>query len=144
MSVCLSVMSDTLLVFTLLTAELNLTVHTVTCSSVRIDWTAVGNGAAEIVTVYNSTVHKGTKILTLNDLENRDYTTILSDLVADTQYTITVTVRYGNDSITVSNTTTATTEPGVHSGTGTLDASYSCICTHIHIRMLICYIYIYK
>ena len=128
---------DTLLVFTLLTVELNLTVHTVTCSSVRIDWTAVGNRAVEVVTVYNSTVHKGTKTLPLNALENRDYTTTLSDLVADTEYTITVTVRYGNDTITVSNTTTATTEPGVPSVTGTLDVNYSCICTYIHMYALI-------
>ena len=116
---------DTLLVFILLTVELNLTVHTVTCSSVRIDWTALGNRTAEFVTVYNSTVHKGTKNVILNAFENRNYTTTLSDLVADTEYTITVTVQYGNDSITVSNTTTATTEPGVPSGTGTLDVSYS-------------------
>ena len=109
----------------LLHTELNLTVHTVTCSSVRIDWTAVGNRAAEVVTVYNSTVHKGTKNVTLNALESRGYTTTLSDLVADTEYIITVTVRYGNDTITVSNTTTVTTEPGVPSGTGTLDVNYS-------------------
>ena len=121
--------------------ELSLTVHTVTCSSVRIDWTAVGNRAVEVVTVYNSTVHKGTKNLTLNALESRGYTTTLSDLVADTEYIITVTVRYGNDTITVSNTTTATTKPGLPSDTGTLDVNYICICTYIHTYAHIQYIY---
>ena len=120
--------------------ELNLTVHTVTCSSVRIDWTALGNRAAEVVTVYNSTVHKGTKKVTLNALENRNYAITLSDLVADTEYTITVTVRYGNDTITVSNTTTATTKPGLPSDTGTLDVNYICICTYIHTYAHIQYI----
>ena len=89
--------------------NLNLTVGTVTCSSITVSWTAADNRTADITIFYNSTVHSG-NVGYMRDA-SPPHTTTLPDLVADTEYTIKVTAKY-SDSTTASGTVTTNTSSG--------------------------------
>ena len=89
---------------------------TVTCSKVTISWTAVDKRTADFTIRYNSTVHSGAKNHTRD--ASPPHTTTLTKLVADTEYTITVTAQFDNDSTTVGDTVTVKTELGTPSDKG--------------------------
>ena len=91
---------------------------TVTCSNVTVSWTTKDNRTADFTIHYNSTVHSGTKNLTLNASSHDHHTTKLTNLVANTDYNITVTAQFDNDSTTVSDTVTVKTELGTPSDRG--------------------------
>ena len=74
------------------------------------------NRTADITIHYNSTVHSETKNLTMNASSHDHHTTKLTNLVADTEYTITVTAQFDNDSTTVSDN--VITKLGTPSGKG--------------------------
>ena len=107
-------MSQQLYLFTV-ELNLNLTVGTVTCSSVTVSWTTVDNRAANITILYNSTVHSG-NVGYMQDA-SPPHPTTLPDLVADTEYTITVTAKY-SDNTTTSGTVIASTKSGTPSDRG--------------------------
>ena len=95
-------------------ASLDLTVTSITCSNINISWTPVEqetlvNASAH----YSSSIHSG--VMTTEQVDEQvdepAHTLSLSNLVADTMYTITVTVKY-NDSTTASGNITANTMPG--------------------------------
>ena len=73
---------------------------------------------ADITIRYNSTVHIGAKNLTMNASSHDHHTTKLTNLVADTKYTVTVTAQFDNDSTTVSDNVTVKTELGTPFGKG--------------------------
>ena len=100
----------------MLPLALNVTVTEETCSSVNITWTANNNKTANVTILYNSVVHNNSVHYTQNASENR--TTNLTNLVADTEYTITVTTKYSDNS-TSNDTVTAKTKSGTPSGIGT-------------------------
>ena len=101
----------------LFTVELNLklTVGTVTCSTVNVSWSIVGNRAADITIFYNSTVHSGGE--DYMRAASPPHTRNLTNLVADTEYNITVTVTY-SDNTTTSGTVTTYTKSGTLSDQG--------------------------
>ena len=68
---------------------------------------------ADITIRYNSTLHIGAK-----NLSHDHHTTKLTNLVADTKYTVTVTAQFDNDSTTVSDNVTVKTELGTPFGKG--------------------------
>ena len=107
-------MSQHLYLFTV-EPKLNLTVGSVTCSSVTVSWTTVDNRTADITIFYNSTVHSG-NVDYMRDA-SPPHTTMLPDLVADTEYTITVTATYSANT-TTSGTVTANTSSGTTSDQG--------------------------
>ena len=102
----------------LFTVALNVSVGTVTCSNITISWIAADNRTADITIRYNSTVHSGAKNLSMAVSSYDHHTTKLTDLVADTEYNITVTAQFDNDSTTVSDTVTVKTELGTPSDRG--------------------------
>ena len=93
-----------------------MTVTEKTCSSVTISWTPEDSRTAHFLILYYSTVHSGTVNYTSD--ASPSYTTKLTNLVADTEYTIIVIAKY-NDNSTVSNTINARTKAGTPSGKGT-------------------------
>ena len=98
------------------TVALNVTVTKATCSSVTISWTPEDNRTTHFLILYNSSVHKRT-VNYMTDAAQH-HTTILTNLVADTEYTILVIAKY-NDNPTVNNTINARTKAGTPSGKGT-------------------------
>ena len=114
-----------------LTTELKLNYkrNKVTCSSVTISWTSEDNRTADFRILYNSTVHSGDK----NHKKDASppHTTKLTNLVADTEYTITVMAEYDNDGMTVSDTITVKTEAGAPSQTGIVDQQAIVHCTYL-------------
>ena len=76
------------------------------------------NRTADFTIHYNSTVHSEAKNLTMDASSHDHHTTKLTDLVAATDYNITVTTRFDNDSATVSDTVTVKTELGTPSEKG--------------------------
>ena len=80
------------------------------------------NRTADITIRYNSTVHSEIKNLTMNASSHDHHTTKLTNLVADTNYTITVTAQFDNDSTTVNDTVTVKTELGTPSDKGMRNA----------------------
>ena len=96
-----------------------MTVTEETCNSVTISWTLEDNRTAHFLILYNSTVHIGT--VNYRPDTSSPYTTKLTNLVADTEYIVTVVAEYGNDSLTLSNAIIANTKPGSSSMKGTLD-----------------------
>ena len=109
----------------------NVTGTEVTCSSINIFWTAADNRTANITIHYNSTVHSGA-VDYVQDVSPL-HTTMLTNLVADTQYNITVTAKYDDDSMAVSNATSARTKAGEPSMKGTVT------CCIFHIRYALYY-----
>ena len=107
-----------------------MTVTEETCSSVTISWTLEDNRTAHFLILYNSTVHNVTVNYT-SDV-SPPYTTKLTDLVADTEYNITVSAKYNDDS-TVSNTINARTKAGTPSGKGTGSTSNCAFYIHTYI-----------
>ena len=109
----------------LLIVALKLNVQNVTCSSVIISWTPKDNRTAHFTILYNSTVHGGA----VNYMQDAPspHTTKLTNLVADTEYTITA---IDDDSMTVSDTITAKTEAGTPSNKGILDQQAIVHCTY--------------
>ena len=104
-------------------ASLDLNVTSITCSSITISWTPVEektpvNASAH----YSSSVHSGVVAIDQVDeqVDEPAHTLSLSNLVADTMYTITVTVKY-NDGTTASSSITANTMPGTLSNKGIKD-----------------------
>ena len=101
------------------------------------------NRTADITILYNSTVHSGDV-----DYVSPPHTTTLTNLVADTEYTITVTAKY-SDSTTASGTDIANTKSGTLSDKGIIHHRYilcrSAIdinhCIHIQILHLNTYYY---
>ena len=75
------------------------------------------NRAADITILYNSTVHSGDV-----DYVSPPHTTTLTNLVADSEYTITVTAKY-SDNTTTSGTVTTNTSSGNTSNKGIYSAS---------------------
>ena len=102
----------------LLTAALNATVTEETCSNVTISWTPEDNRTADFLILYNSTVHNGT--VNYRPDASPPYTSKLTNLVADTEYNITVIARY-SDSSTINSTVNARTKAGTSSDKGILD-----------------------
>ena len=102
------------------TVALNVTESEVTCSSVIISWIIEDNRTADITIRYNSTVHSGAKNLMMNASSHNHHTIKLTSLVADTDYTITVTAQFDNYSTTVSDNVTVKTELGTPSDRGML------------------------
>ena len=92
--------------------NLNLVVGTVTCSTVNVSWTTVGNRAADITILYNSIVHSGDEDY-MRDA-SPPHTRNLTNLAADTEYAITVTAKY-SDNTTTSGTITTYTKSGTPS-----------------------------
>ena len=103
----------------LLTAALNVAVTEATCSSVTISWTPEDNRTADFLILYNSTVHNGT--VNYRPDASPPYTSKLTNLVADTEYTITVIAKY-SDSSTINSTVNARTKAGTLFDKGILDA----------------------
>ena len=97
--------------------DLNLNVEEVTCSNVTISWTPEDNRTADFRILYNSTVHSGSVNYTQD--ASPPHTTKLTNLVADTKYTITVTAEYDKDNMTVTDTIRANTKSGTTSEKGT-------------------------
>ncbi len=97
------------------TVALNVTITEETCSNVTISWTAADNRTADFTIRYNSTVHRGT-VGNVQDV-SPSHTTTLPNLVADTEYNITVTAKY-SDNTTASGTVTANTKSGTPSENG--------------------------
>ena len=91
----------------------------VTCSSVTISWTSEDNITADFRIFYNSTVHSGSVNYTQD--ASPPHTTKLTNLVADTEYTITVIAQYDDGSMTVSDTIRANTTSGTASDRGIYD-----------------------
>ena len=114
----------------LLTAALylNLKVKNATCSSVTISWTSEDNRTADFRILYNSTVHSGDKNFKKD--ASPPHTTKLTDLVADTEYNITVIAKYDDDNMTVRDTISASTKSGTPSEKGTL--YYDCRLISMH------------
>ena len=102
----------------LLTAALNVTVTETTCSNVTISWTSEGNKTTDFLILYRSRVHDG--VVNYTSDAPRPYTTKLTNLVADTEYNITVIAKY-SDSSTINNTVNARTKTGTSSAKGILD-----------------------
>ena len=98
------------------TVALNVTVTKETCSKVTISWTPEDNRPADFLILYNSTVHSGT--VNYRRDASPPYTTKLNNLVADTEYNITVIAKYSDNS-TVNNTINVRTKAGTQSGKGT-------------------------
>ena len=96
------------------TVALNVTITEETCSNVTISWTAADNRTADFTIRYNSTVHRRT-VGNVQDVSPRH--TMLTNLVANTEYTITVTATY-SDNTTASGTVTANTKSGTPSENG--------------------------
>ena len=115
----------------MLTVALNVTGTEKTCSSINISWTAADNRTANITIHYNSTVHSGVVDYVQDVSPPR--TTMLTNLVADTEYNITVTAKYDDDSMAVSNATSARTKAGEPSMKGTVT------CCIFHIRYALHY-----
>ena len=90
--------------------------------SVTISWTGEHNRTAYVVILYNSTVHSNS----VSYYQNASYhhTKKLTDLLADTEYNITVIAKY-SDNNTSSQTVTANTESGTPSEEGILCRSIS-------------------
>ena len=122
-------MSQHLYLFTV-ELNLNLTVGTVTCSSITVSWTAADNRTADITIHYNSTVHSGA-VDYMRDA-SPSHTRNLTNLVADTEYTITVTAKY-SDSTTANGTVTTYTKSGTPSNRGIhMVHRYSILTYYIH------------
>ena len=105
---------------------LNVTVIEETCSSVTISWTPEHNRPADFVILYKSRVHSGT--VNYRPVASPSYTTKLTNLVADTDYLITV-IDSSSDNIATTviftNTKSGTpSEIGMHSTKSTLDSTY--------------------
>ena len=98
-----------------LTVALNVTVTEATCSSVTISWTPEDNRTANVVIFYRSRVHDG--VVSYSTDASPPYTTKLTNLVADTQYTIAVTARYSDHTIYTDHVT-ANTKSGTPSEKG--------------------------
>ena len=84
-------------------------VNNKSCSSVNISWTPEDNRTADFVIFYKSKVHTGTGNYRQNT--SPPYTTKLTNLVAETEYIITVTAKYSDKTrtnITAVNTTSGT------------------------------------
>ena len=94
-----------------------------TCSNVTISWTEADNRTAAYIIRYNSTVHSGD----VDDVQDvsPQHTTTLPNLVADTEYTITVTAKYDADSTTASGTVIANTKSGTPSDKGKIHNIYT-------------------
>ena len=76
------------------------------------------NRTADFTIHYNSTVHSEAKNVSMAVSSQDHHTTKLTNLVADTDYTITVTAHFDNDSTTVGDTVTVKTELGTPSEKG--------------------------
>ena len=100
------------------TVALNVTATEETCSNVTISWTAMDNRTADITILYSSIVHSG-----VVDYVSPPHTTTLTNLVADTEYTITVTAKY-SDNTTTSGTVIANTSSGKTSNNGIIHHIY--------------------
>ena len=86
-----------------------------TCSNVTVSWTREHYRIAYVVILYNSTVHSNSVSYTQN--ASYHHTKKLIDLLADTEYNITVIAKY-SDNYTSSQTVTANTESGTPSEEG--------------------------
>ena len=92
-----------------------MTVTKQTCSSVTISWTPEDNRTADFVIFYRSRVHDGV-VHYISDA-SPPYITKLTNLVADTEYTITVTAKYSDNTIYMAHVT-ANTKSGTPSEKG--------------------------
>ena len=106
----------------LLTVALTVRVENATCGDITISWTPQNNRSADFLILYYSTVHSGTVNYTSD--ASPPYTTKLTNLVADTEYNITVIARYSDNNIS-NGTVTANTESGTPSEEGILCRSIS-------------------
>ena len=104
------------LFFPLSFVALNVTVTEATCSNVTISWTSEDN-RTDFLIFYRSSVHERILSYTSPDA-SPSYTTKLTNLVADTEYTITVTARYSDNNVTMAHVT-AKTSSGTPSEKGT-------------------------
>ena len=109
--------------------KLNYTESKVTCSSVTIYWTSEDNRTADFTILYNSTVHS--KVVDYNEEASLPHTKKLTNLVADTEYTIIVMAKYDNDGMTVSDTIIANTTSGIPSQKGIVDQQAIVHCTYL-------------
>ena len=105
--------------FVLFTVALNVTVTEATCSSINISWTSEDNRPADFLIVYNSTVHSGTVNYTSD--ASPPYITKLTNLVADTEYNITVIAKHSDNTTTSNTDVTANTMSGTSSEKGILE-----------------------
>ena len=94
---------------------LNVTITEETCSSVNISWTAQGNKTTHFRILYWSNVHAGFRNYSPD--ASPPYTTTLTNLVADTEYNITVIAKYSG--YTTSMVVIANTKSGMPSEKGT-------------------------
>ena len=106
----------------LLTAALNVTVTKETCSSVNISWTSEDNRTTDFRILYRSAVHSG--FVKYSTDASPPYSTKVTNLVADTEYNITVVAKY-SDSSTINNTINARTKTGTSFDKGTVYWIYS-------------------
>ena len=107
-----------------------MTVTEETCSSVTISWTPEDNRTTHFRILYNSTVHRGT--VNYRPDASPPYTTKLTSLVADTEYTIEVVANY-SDISTVNNTINARTKAGTPFRKGTGSTSNRAFYIHMYI-----------
>ena len=99
---------------------LNVTVTEATCSNVTISWTLEDNRTVDFLIFYRSSVHERILSYTSPDA-SPSYTTKLTNLVADTEYTITVVAEYSDNNVTSAHVTTNT-----NSGTPSEKGTYVC------------------
>ena len=97
------------ILLSLLTVALNVIVTKETCSSVTISWTPEDNRTVDFLILYNSRVHSGT--VNYRPDASPSYTKTLTNLVADTEYIITVIDKNSD------NTTRTEVTANTHSGT---------------------------
>ena len=117
----------------LLTVALNVAVTEVTCSSVTISWTSEDNRTADFLILYNSTVHDG--VVNYTSDASPPYTTKLTNLVADTEYTITVIAKHSDNIPTSDTAVTANTLSGTASKKGILEKKAIVHCIYCKYRM---------
>lgn len=77
-----------------------------TCSSITISWTLEANRTANFLIIFRSSVHGG-HVKYRRDA-SPPYSTKLTNLVADTVYTIEVTATYSDNTIKMDHVTTKT------------------------------------